>query len=66
MFVLRVNPCRAAVIERGDSTFHIGAHGHKHQPDVGAAVSATITAKVKAKAVADIVKPASTIVEEES
>ena len=47
---------------RGDGAFETGVHNHP--PDVGAAVSATITAKVKARAVTDIFKPASAIVEE--
>ncbi|KAJ7371865.1 hypothetical protein OS493_022581 [Desmophyllum pertusum] len=60
----KLNPCRAAVIQRSDGTFHPGVHSHNHTSDVGAAISATITAKVKAKTVEDIFKPASAIVEE--
>lgn len=60
----KVNPCRAALIERDDGSFQIGAHAHNHPADVGAAVSATISAKVKAIAAENILRPASSIVEE--
>ena len=59
-----MNPCRAALIERDDGSFQIGAHAHNHPADVGAAVSATISAKVKAIAAENIFRPASSIVEE--
>lgn len=52
------------MIQRGDGTFHPGVHSHNHTSDDSAAVSDTITAKVKAKAVEDIFKPASAIVED--
>lgn len=61
---MKVNPCRAALIERDDGSFQIGAHAHNHPADVGAAVSATISAKVKAIAAENILRPASSIVEE--
>ena len=54
----------AALIERDDGSFQIGAHAHNHPADVGAAVSATISAKVKAIAAENILRPASSIVEE--
>ena len=59
-----MNPCRAALIERNDGSFQIGAHAHNHPADIGAAVSATISAKVKAIAAENIFRPASSIVEE--
>ena len=59
----KVNPCRAAVIERSDGSFQLSANAHNHQADPGASVSATITATVKTKAAADIFRPASAIVE---
>ena len=61
---MKVNPCRAALIERDDGSFQIGAHAHNHPTDVCAAVSATISAKVKAIATKNIFQPASSIVEE--
>lgn len=61
---MKVNPCRAALIERDDGSFQIGAHAHNHPADIGAAVSATISAKVKAIAAENIFRPASSIVEE--
>lgn len=62
--LLKVNRYREAVIERDDGSFQIGAHSYNHPADVGAALSATITAKVKAIAAANIFRPASSIVEE--
>ena len=64
IFFSKVNPCRALVIERSDGSFQLSATAHNHPADPGAAVSAAITATVKAKAAADIFRPASAIVEE--
>ena len=52
------------MIERADGVFQIGSNAHNHPAEVGTALAATITAKVKAKAVADVFRPASAIVEE--
>ena len=52
------------MIERSDGSFQLSATAHNHPADPGAAVSAAITATVKAKAAADIFRPASAIVEE--
>ena len=52
------------MIERSDGVFEIRNNSHNHPANVGAALAATITSKVKAKAVADIFRPASAIVEE--
>ena len=52
------------MIERSDGSFQLSANAHNHPADPGAAVSAAITATVKAKAAADIFRPASAIVEE--
>ena len=62
--LLKVNPCRSAVIERSDGSFKLSDNAHNHPADPGAAVSAAIAATVKTKAAADIFKPASAIVEE--
>ena len=50
------------MIERADGVFQIGSNAHNHPAEVGTALAATITAKVKAKAVADVFRPASAIV----
>ena len=63
-FFKQVNPCKASVIERANGVFQIGSNAHNHPAEVGAALAASITAKVKARAVADIFRPASAIVEE--
>lgn len=52
------------MIERANRVFQLGTNAHNHPAEVGAALAATITAKVKAKAVVDVFRPASAIVEE--
>ena len=52
------------VIERGNGVYELGSNAHNHPPDVGAVSAAKITSKVKARAVADVFKPASAIVED--
>ena len=44
--------------------YELGSNAHNHPVDVGAALAAQITSKVKARAVADVFKPASAIVED--
>lgn len=51
-------------MERADGVYKIGSNAHNHPADVGAALSARITEKVKARALANIFKPASAIVED--
>ena len=52
--MISFNPCRASVIERANRVFQLGTNAHNHPAEVGAALAATITAKVKAKAVVDV------------
>ena len=52
------------MIERANLVFQLGTNAHNHPAEVGATLAATITAKVKAKAVVDVFRPASAIVEE--
>ena len=59
------NPCRATVVQRGD-TFQPSLRSHNHPAQVGAALAAIVSAKVKAKAVRDLFKPAPVIVDEVS
>ena len=42
--------------------YELGSKAHNHPVDVGAALVTQITSKVKGRAVADVFKPASTIV----
>lgn len=44
--------------------FQQGTHTHNHQLTIGAATAAKVMASVKEKAVADLFKPASAIVNE--
>ena len=44
--------------------YELGSNAHNHPVDIGAALAAQITLKVKARAVADVFKPASAIVED--
>ena len=60
----QVNPCRATVRQQGPEDFQPGGNSHNHPAQAGAAVAAKVTARVKAKAVEDIFKPASVIVDE--
>ena len=55
------DPCRATVVQRGDS-FQPSQRSHNHPAQVGAALAAIVSAKVKAKAVQDLFKPAPAIV----
>lgn len=59
----KLNPCRATVRQCG-SDFQPGLHIHNHPAQVGAVLAAKVTASVKAKAVGDVFKPASVIVDE--
>ena len=59
------NPCRATVVQHGD-TFQPSLRSHNHPAQVGAALAAIVSAKVKAKAVQDLFKPAPVIVDEVS
>lgn len=59
------NPCRATVVQRGD-TFQPSLRSYNHPAQVGAALAAIVSAKVKAKAVRDLFKPAPVIVDEVS
>ena len=60
----KLQPCRATVIERSDGTFQPGKKGHNHPAEVGAATAAKISSNVKEKALADLFKPASAVVNE--
>ena len=60
----KVNPCRARITQRGVANFEPGQHSHNHPAEVGAAMVARITARVKVKAVEDVFKPAAAIVDE--
>ena len=51
------------MIERANGVFQASSNAHNHPGEVGTALAASITAKVKARAVADIFRPASAIVE---
>ena len=57
------NYCKATIRETGGQ-FVGGTHSHNHPVDIGAAMAAKITSSVKRKALDDIFKPASAIVEE--
>ena len=57
------NYCRATVKET-DGNFVPGRQSHNHPPQVGALKAAHIMTQVKRKAMEDIFKPASAIVEE--
>ena len=60
----KINPCRATVVER-NGAYKASANAHNHPADVGAGTGvANIMKKVKSKAMADIFKPASAIVNE--
>ena len=51
------------MIERANGVFQISSNAHNHPGEVGTALAASITAKVKARMVADIFRPVSAIVE---
>ena len=57
------NYCRATVRET-EGEFVPGQHSHNHPADVGALLAAQIMTTVKRKAMDDLFKPASAIVEE--
>ncbi|XP_066287629.1 uncharacterized protein [Branchiostoma lanceolatum] len=59
----KVNPCKATVKER-DGVFEAGPQEHNHAPDVGAAISAKIAARVKKEAGSDLFKSAAAIVDD--
>lgn len=50
--------------ERSNGVYELGSNAHNHPADVRAALVAKITNKVKARAVADVFKPASAIVKD--
>ena len=50
--------------ERSNGVYELGSNAHNHPADVGAGLVAKITYKVKARAVADVFKPASAIVKD--
>ena len=47
------------MIEGANGVFPISSNAHNHPGEVGTALAASITAKVKARAVADIFRPVS-------
>ena len=53
------------MVQRGD-TFQPSLRSYNHPAQVGAALAAIVSAKVKAKAVRDLFKPAPVIVDEVS
>ena len=57
------NPCKAKVRQK-ENRFEPGLHCHNHPASVGAATTAKVIASVKAKAVEDLFKPASAVVDE--
>lgn len=57
------NPCKATV-KQTNGEFVPGKNGHSHPADVGALLAAKISTIVKRKAVDQLFKPASAIVEE--
>ena len=59
----KLNPCKAKVRQRGNN-FEPGIQGHNHPAQPGAATTARIITSVKAKAVEDVFKPATAIVDE--
>ena len=59
------NPCRATAKEQ-DGSFIPGGNTHSHQPKPGALLAAKIVTCVKQKALDNVFKPATTIVEEVS
>ena len=61
----KVNPCRATVKEQ-DGSFIPGRNTHNHQPEPGALLAAKIVTCVKQKALDNVFKPATAIVDEVS
>ena len=59
---IQVNRCRATVIQSGDGEFVQGPQPHNHPGQVGAGLTARITARAKREAMADIFKQATAIV----
>lgn len=59
------NPCRATAKEQ-DGSFIPGRNTHSHQPKPGALLAAKIVTCVKQKALDNVFKPATAIVEEVS
>ena len=57
------NPCRGTVKEQ-DGSFIPGRNTHNHQPEPGALLAAKIVTCVKQKALDNVFKPATAIVEE--
>lgn len=57
------NYCRATVKQTGEN-FVPGASGHNHPAEAGALIATKISASVKRKAVDELFRPASAIVEE--
>ena len=51
-------------MQQTNGTFQLGKKGHNHPPEVGATTAAKITSAVKEKALADLYKPASAILNE--
>ena len=60
----KINPCRASVREVGGQLFFKGPTSHNHPPQTGIAKAMKIAATVKKRALADVLKPASAIVDE--
>ena len=59
------NPCRATV-KGQDGSFILARNTHNHQPEPGALLTAKIVTCVKQKALDNVFKPATAIVEEVS
>ena len=57
------NACKAMVVQRG-SEYQQSHQTHNHQPTPGAGTAAKVMASVKQKAIADLFRPASAIVNE--
>ncbi len=60
----KMEPCRATVTQRSDSNFQSGAKAYSHPAEVGAATASKISYAIKERALADIFKPASAVVNE--
>jgi hypothetical protein len=57
------NPCRATVKETTTGVYAASRQSHNHQPEAGALLAAKIVTSVKQKALDNVFKPASAIVE---
>ena len=59
---MKINPCRATVVEKAGGTFVASSRGHNHGPAVGAQTTARIKSKLKEEAAANLFKAAPAMV----